>query len=495
MFAYLVFGKMNAPFIFSKLNSPELSPEIPNLGDWFKKYLDDNSVHVPEENSMDFLYNLCDKKRAELRKKLKALDKVVTPGDIYSDAEDVPQETIDSLTKEYEDKSKEIWSISNDSSSKQAEHNAAKEKHLSYQRSIRIFNEQKDQLEARKLELSVASDEEIAKVKVTMEEMTGAANAHGKKIIACKKKIESMDKAEKCPVSPDGKVECAKAQLKILNAEILKNTEARNKLDGEIQALSNTISLVQRDKKMLDGINENIAGVNKKLSVMGQDPGDPGEFVDNDSKLNKAKITALDKEKEAIGNKVNELKRRKYNFEAKQRVEQQQAEQMRAITETKNVLDKFEKLVPILSPNGIITVMLSNKINELCETLNKELAYFDMAIKIVVEPWSVFVKIPGKTKFIPSWQLSWSEKARYSAPIQAAAASSSGFGIIAIDEHGMDISIRPNLMRYLLSKDVQCMVLSTAAMFDSDGKVIKPSPLNIEGVKVFYVDEGCEEIV
>ena len=76
-----------------------------------------------------------------------------------------------------------------------------------------------------------------------------------------------------------------------------------------------------------------------------------------------------------------------------------------------------------------------------------------------------------------------------SAVLQVELARRAGFGLVILDDLGLDAEWRPRLLEYLVEQPVQSIVISPANDVDEDGNLVRPS-IQVEGLSTFWAEDG-----
>jgi len=312
-----------------------------------------------------------------------------------------------------------------------------------------------------------------------LEKAQKALSTEEEGIKLLQKQIDVLTGPGKCPPG-----QCAREQMGELNLQMKGAQEKRSALLQECTTLIKLGNESQRSKMAAEAAEkrwEQAKALRDTLPAMSIDPPAPRAIPQKVVDL-RAQILALELSYHQM----------QYNFR-QQELAEQWAEQSRCKAAVMDELGiqvrMFDALCGALAPAGIKFRKLGEALTNLEEQINHKLRHFDCIMEIQPEPWQILVSIAGG-ELTPVHQLSHSRKSRVSAALQALVAEKQGFPIIGIDEHGLDVTIRPQLIEMLLEQPVQSIVLSTLAERDEQGNVIIPDDPEIPGFKLFYLEHG-----
>jgi DNA repair exonuclease SbcCD ATPase subunit len=139
----------------------------------------------------------------------------------------------------------------------------------------------------------------------------------------------------------------------------------------------------------------------------------------------------------------------------------------------------LDQLTEFFGPNGAMMAQAGNQMEPFKEKLNRQLAIFDYAWNLTLEPFEICISSPGGGPGLMLKQLSDSERFRFGIAFQLALATATGIRFVVIDRADvLDRARRRVLTAMLLSSEIeQAIVLATGE---------EPAPVSIPGGVRFF---------
>jgi len=475
LFASILLEDLKEEGITKALNS--WTPEFIDLGSWFQAFLNQNRINAMPEigNYYTHAYSLRTSAKKELAEAKSRLSKV-----------DVQQ--VFPFGKEDEEKVKKAFSVVTGQlyEIKNRGSESKKQKEM-YDRIINRKASLVKELEVAEKEMKEC--EKLVKGSKVKDKIAEIKDGIVPVDAAIKEKEAELDKFDEFDKCPDGT--CARFEIKTINSALFILRRTKSEMQKEIESCAREERELDINTERLSSYKRNVERIKEEAKELSGDM-PPVETVDETDVAKK--IDLLQKEYNRLEDGIAKINRQNAEYDlylsSKKRMEEATAE----VSIKDDAVKRLEAIVAALSPNGILTQLLQAKLSLLEKKINEKLiTFFGMSVEFQIDPWMIMVKVSQKSQPVPGWQISWSEKARVSGAIQAVIAEATGFGIIGIDEHGLDISLRPALLEFLLNQEVQSIVLSTSAEISPEGELLKPRHPGIEDIAIFFMENGVAE--
>lgn len=461
--------------IFQELDA--WNSKFPDLGQRFQRYIEGEGKTT---DNIDKLYEIAYDDRRLFKRELENEQKKTLP-EKPEFVRDVKQADVDKARKQYEEAIKKLAHAEEKESSRMSVYRKdlaawqiLSSRHTSAQKELSDAEEDVQKCVAE-IGASIDYDAQVKEIEKRLTESTEAIKKH-------QQLIDKYTGDEPCPPGT-----CARMELKKLNEKMKELQSSKEAVLAESRSAIYNSNQAAKKKERAQAANARWERAKKAYDELPKLPTEPKPPSQEQTKG----LTI-----EQMRNQVNMFKVGVDLIESELRKAEkvleiiaQESEKKEAIEELSAQVEMFEVLVEALGPGGIKTRKLEAGAKKLEHDLVEKLMFFGMTCQISVEPWQIYVSY--RNGMVPVQQLSWSEKARVSACIQSLVAQRTGFGIVGIDEHGLDPEHRPELLDFLLRQPVQSIVLSTLVELDDAGNVIIPGNPEIPGVKIFYVENGA----
>lgn len=460
--------------VFQELDA--WSPKFPDLGQRMQRYIEGEGKST---TNIDKLYEIAYDDRRLFKRELENEQKKVLP-EKPEFSREVSAEDLQKAKKQHEDAIKKL----------QSEEDRLRNVDDIYEQKLRDWKilefthsqAQKELTEAEEevgkavaeLGAEVDYEKQVKDVEAKLTENTEAIKKN-------QKLIDKYTGDEPCPPGT-----CARIELKKLNERAKQLQGSRDAILAESRSAVYNSNQAAKKKERVKTSEERWKRAKKAVTELPKLPPEPQA-----PEKKAAKGLTLEQLKNQVnmfrvGVELLEVDMKK--AERSREISEMESTRQEALDELVVQVEMFEVLCEALGPGGIKTRKLEAGVKQFEHELIDKLLFFGMSCQISVEPWQIFVT--SHYGMVPVQQLSWSEKARVSACIQSLIAQKTGFGVIGIDEHGLDPSHRPELLDFLTRQPVQSIVLSTLVELDDEGEVIIPENPEIPGVKLFYVENG-----
>jgi len=450
------------------------------LGKWFKVFLGENECRDSDltiEEMHDYAYSL----RRAYKKLLEEAERVIDSIDI--DEKDVKNmEQVDfGLIDKYQER---VSKLGEEVARLEEKRSSAEKIFRAQMKEWQAIGEQiqgaeKERNAAKKELNSISGTKDPGAIDEKIEKIDSKIEKVHEKISKAEVKLKGLEGDEPCPEGT-----CARASMKDLNGAIRTYNETKHSMLNERNELSQVKSSLVYARTRLERAEEKLEALPAKTP-----PKPEKEVVDSN------KISQYTLESKDLEGKINALKNTQQKQQGYRLLQGKLEENQNLACERGESVERLKILVDALNPNGIKAELIKDKVQDLEYDVNEKLEFFGMEFGILVNPWMLMIKITPDSEPIPCKQASWSEKGRISAALQVVIAEATGFNLIAIDEHGLDISIRPVLLEFLMNQNVQSIVLSTSQEMDDEGNLKKPVHPGIDGLKIFFMEKGVAEEV
>ena len=154
---------------------------------------------------------------------------------------------------------------------------------------------------------------------------------------------------------------------------------------------------------------------------------------------------------------------------------------------------RWDACVKALEPRGLPARIAETAVGEWMSTVSSDThTWFGLYTRMVFaeKTWTLEASRDGNHWTLAA-QLSGGERLCLSAVLQTLLAKTTGFPVVFLDEiQQADAKLRLRIVQYFLSAGVQAWLFAAAQERSHDGTWIKPTPPNIPGLKLFWVEAG-----